>query len=109
MNVVEVNPSTLRTRRGKRSREVIAHELRKRGHGTDAKAIWRYETGRNQPSARILPDYASVLGVASVDELYATSDDAEDRLPRSLDIHLLEQIYLAVGGALELQRVQGRA
>lgn len=107
-NIVEVNPSKLLSLRGKRSREVIAHELRKRGHGTDAKAIWRYETGRNQPSARILPDYASVLGVASVDDLYATDDAEEDRLP-PLDLHLLEQVYLAVGAALALEKAQVRA
>lgn len=109
MKVMEVSPSTLLALRGKRSREVIAHELRKRGHGTDAKAIWRYETGRNQPSARILPDYASVLGVASVDDLYATDDAEEDRLHPALDIHLLEQVYLAVGAAVALEKARVRA
>lgn len=61
--------------RGTRSREVIAHEMRKRGHATDAKAIWRYETGRSQPRTRILSDYAEVLGV-TVEELF--DDDEED-------------------------------
>lgn len=69
MSTKEVSASRLQALRGKRSREVIAHELRKLGHGTDAKAIWRYETGRNQPSARVLSDYAGVLGVP-VEELF---------------------------------------
>lgn len=76
MKTSTVNPERLLSLRGKRSREVVAHELRKRGHGTDAKAIWRYETGRNQPSARVLPDYAAVLGVP-MDDLYGDADDAE--------------------------------
>lgn len=77
MRVRVINPDALRAFRGKRSREVIAHELRRRGHGTDAKALWRYETGRSQPHARILPDYAAVLGAGSVDELYGDEDDEE--------------------------------
>lgn len=108
MKVMEVSPTRLLALRGKRSREVIAHELRKCGWGSDAKAIWRYETGRNQPSARILPDYARILGVASVDDLYGDADDAEDRLP-SLDIHLLEQVYLAVGAAVALEKARVRS
>lgn len=76
MKIKSVQPKRLAELRGKRSREVIAHELRKRGHGTDAKAIWRYETGRNQPSARVLPDYAEVLG-AEIDDLYGDEDDEE--------------------------------
>lgn len=72
-----INPNKLLRLRGKRSREVIAHQLRARGHGTDAKAIWRYETGRSQPNARVLPDYAAVLGASSVDELYADDEDEE--------------------------------
>lgn len=77
----EVSPEVVRELRGVRSREVIAHALRGRGHGTDAKSIWRYETGKSQPSARILPDYAEVLGAESVEELYgegASDDDEED-------------------------------
>jgi transcriptional regulator with XRE-family HTH domain len=66
----QVNTEILKAKRGKKSRESVAHELRKRGHATDAKAIWRWETGRNQPSARVLPDLAEVLGVVSVDDLY---------------------------------------
>lgn len=66
--------------RGKRSREWIAHELRSRGHATDAKAIWRWENGRNQPNARVLPDYAEVLGADSVDELYGDAEDEEAAL-----------------------------
>lgn len=85
MKTTTVSPERLVRLRGTRSREVIAHELRRRGHGTDAKAIWRYETGRNQPSARVLPDYAAALGVGSVDELYG-SDDEEESDPMSLDI-----------------------
>lgn len=78
----EINPQVVRSLRGKRSREVIAHALRDRGHGTDAKAIWRYETGRSQPNARVLIDYSEVLGAASVDELYSgTSDDDEESDP----------------------------
>lgn len=83
-----MNPGRLLALRGKRSREVIAHELRRRGHGTDAKAIWRYETGRNQPSARVLPDYADVLG-ASMSDLFSESDDDEESdLPAALDLML---------------------
>lgn len=79
MRVREISATRVRQLRGQRSREVIAHDLRKRGHGTDAKAIWRYETGRSQPHSRLLPDYAEVLGARSVDELYA--DDDEEAAP----------------------------
>lgn len=77
MQTSSINHDRLRALRGKRSREVIAHELRRRGHATDAKAIWRWERGKNQPSARVLPDYAEVLGAKSVDELYGTDDEEE--------------------------------
>lgn len=69
-------PERLSELRGKRSREVIAHELRRRGHGTDAKAIWRWEKGHNTPSARVLSDYAAVLG-CTVDELFGDDEDEE--------------------------------
>lgn len=80
MRATTVNPATLRRLRGKRSREVIAHELRVRGHATDAKAIWRWENRRNQPSARVLPDYAEVLGAPSLEALYGDDDEEEDAL-----------------------------
>lgn len=84
MRTKAISAERLIALRGKRSREDIAHELRKRGHGTDAKSIWRYETGRSNPLARLLPDYANILGAASVDELYASDGDEEDRTaPRS--------------------------
>lgn len=92
MRTTNVNPGRLVALRGKQSREVIAHELRKRGHGTDAKAIWRYETGRNQPSARVLPDYASVLGVP-MDDLYVAEDDDEES-DLSVDLDLMLRSYL---------------
>lgn len=85
MKTREINPSRLIALRGKRSREVIAHEMRRRGHGTDAKTIWRYETGRNQPSSRVLADYADVLGAGSVEELYGEEDDEEPHPAMSLD------------------------
>lgn len=96
MPTKEVSPTRLAALRGKRSREVIAHELRKLGHGTDAKAIWRYETGRNQPSARVLSDYAAVLGVGAVEDLYGNGsdenaeadDDSEAARAMSLDAFL---------------------
>ena len=72
-----VSGQRLSALRGKRSREWVAHELRNRGHATDAKAIWRWENGRNQPNARVLPDYADVLGAESVDELYGDDDEEE--------------------------------
>jgi hypothetical protein len=87
MRTTTVSATTLRRLRGKRSREVVAHELRRRGHATDAKAIWRWETGKNQPSAGVLPDYAEVLGAESVDELYA-DDDEEPAAAMSLDDYL---------------------
>jgi len=72
-----VNSQLLLRLRGRRSREVIAHDLRRLGHGTDAKSIWRYETGRNQPSARLLPDYAAVLGI-EVASLFSEDGDSDD-------------------------------
>lgn len=91
MKVKELSADRLRSLRGKRSREVIAHELRRRGHGTDAKAIWRYETGRSQPSARLLADYAAVLGAESVDALY-TEDDDEESDPMVALVHAIRRI-----------------
>lgn len=90
MRTATVNPATLRRLRGKRTREVIAHELRQRGHATDAKAIWRWENRRNQPSARVLPDLASVLGARSVEELYMADDDEDEseQVATSLDDYL---------------------
>lgn len=99
MRFSEVSGGKLRDLRGKRSRELVAHELRKLGHGTDAKAIWRYETGRSQPSARILPDYAAVLGVDSIDELYGDDGDEEEAalhpLARDLAIELTRVLRVA--------------
>ena len=102
MRTRELNTSRLLALRGKRSREVIAHELRKKGHGTDAKSIWRYETGRSQPNARVLFDYADVLGAETVDALYA-DDDAEAALLRDVKqsgASLLETLYAEIGHAL---------
>lgn len=72
MQIREVSSERIRELRGKRSREVIAHALRRRGHGTDAKTIWRWEKGA-QPQGRVLADLADVLGAESIEELY---DDA---------------------------------
>lgn len=69
MKIRTVDAEKIREARGKDSREVIAHALRQRGHATDAKAIWRWETGKNQPSARVLPDLAEVLGL-KIDDLF---------------------------------------
>lgn len=95
MRVRAINAERLMALRGKRTREVIAHELRRRGHGTDAKAIWRYETGRSNPSARVLPDYAEVLGAGSVDELYSDDDEEEHSLVLSSDDLLVALAPLA--------------
>lgn len=88
---VAINPGRLLTLRGKRSREDVAHQLRNRGHGTDAKAIWRYETGRSQPNARVLPDYAAVLGV-SVDELYTDDEEDSSSMATTAEIEFLEAL-----------------
>lgn len=69
MKTKTVDAGKIREARGKNTREVIAHALRQRGHATDAKAIWRWETGKNQPSARVLPDLAEVLGL-KIDDLF---------------------------------------
>jgi transcriptional regulator with XRE-family HTH domain len=69
MKIRTVDAEKIREARGKNSREVVAHALRQRGHATDAKAIWRWETGKNQPSARVLPDLAEVLGL-KIDDLF---------------------------------------
>jgi len=93
-----ISPGRLSDLRGKRSREWVAHELRKRGFGTDAKTIWRWEKGHNSPSGRILSDYSQVLG-CSVEDLYedesnGTSEDDDEVPLRSLaaDLHRLAQI-----------------
>lgn len=105
VRAIAINPSRLRALRGKRSREDIAHQLRSRGHGTDAKAIWRYEAGRSQPNARILPDYAAVLGAKSVDELYISDDDDEEAasmpLARDLASALQAEVERQVRAALD--------
>lgn len=59
------------------------------------------------PHSAVLPSLAAELN-CTVDELFATDDAEEERLP-PLDLHLLEQIYLVVGGALALERTQVRA
>ncbi len=92
MKTREINPARLLALRGRRSREVIAHELRKRGHATDAKAIWRWETGKNQPSSRILPDYAEALGAPSVEELYGDDEDEESHPAMTLDDFLRQRV-----------------
>lgn len=96
MKTREINPARLIALRGKRSREVVAHELRRRGHGTDAKSIWRYETGKNQPSARILADLADVLGARTVEELYSEDEEEEAAPSRSLATDLQQLATLAV-------------
>lgn len=100
----EISPERLMKLRGKRSREVIAHELRGRGHGTDAKAIWRWEKGHNQPSARVLPDYATVLGCSSVEELYGEDEDEEAARPMG-QMSILEALYEQLTIALGKERV----
>lgn len=100
-----VDGQRLAALRGLRSREVIAHELRSRGHATDAKAIWRWENGRNQPNARILPDYAEALGAASVDELYSDAEDDEEAASmQPTQREVLETLYGALGLALGRER-----
>lgn len=90
--------------RGLKTQTDLASGLRKRGFGTTQTTISRWESGQ-MPHSSVLPALAAELN-CTVDELYADADDAEDRLP-SLDVHLLEQIYLAVGGALALEKAQG--
>lgn len=79
MRANQLSTARLIALRGRRTREVIAHALRGRGHGTDAKAIWRYETGRSQPNVRLLADYADVLGAGSVDELFVEDEEEAAR------------------------------
>lgn len=58
------------------------------------------------PHSAVLPSLAAELN-CTVDELFATDDAEEERLP--LDLHLLEQVYLAVGAALALEKTQVRS
>lgn len=101
VRTVQIDAKKLRTLRGTRSREVIAHRLRARGHGTDAKSIWRYETGRSRPGARILADYAEVLGAKSLDDLYA--DDSEEEMLMVLLQHAREAESALTGIREELE------
>lgn len=96
----EIDGGKLKALRGKTSREAVAHELRRRGHATDAKAVWRWENGRNQPSASVLPDYADALGAESVDELYA-DDDAEAASMQPLGRDIGELFTALVDRAVE--------
>lgn len=75
MQIRKVSPDRLRELRGKRHRTVIADAMRQRGHGTDAKTIWRWENGAS-PHPNVLPDLADILGAGSIEELY---DDAPFR------------------------------
>jgi transcriptional regulator with XRE-family HTH domain len=75
MTFGEVDPARLRALRGTLSREELASRLRTAGARADAKAVWRWETGRNVPSTRVLPVYAAALGV-SVDELLGGGPEA---------------------------------
>lgn len=104
MRVTEISGTRLRDLRGQRSREVVAHAMRSRGHATDAKAIWRWETSRSQPSARILPDLAEVLGADSVDELYADDEDEEAALvPASFGDAMQSMFDRSVNAAVKQQ------
>jgi hypothetical protein len=88
-----IDGNRLAALRGKRSREWVAHELRSRGHATDAKAIWRWENGHNQPNARVLPDYAEVLGAPSVEDLYSDDEEEDASMPSHLDLEaVLDQL-----------------
>lgn len=103
MRVTEISGTRLRDLRGKRSREVVAHEMRQRGHATDAKAVWRWETSRSQPSARILPDLAEVLGADSVDELYAADEDEEAAPPMEFGAAMQSMFDRSVQAAVRQQ------
>jgi len=97
----EIDGNKLRAFRGKVSREDVAHKLRDRGHATDAKAVWRWENGHNQPNARVLLDYADVLG-CRLEELY--DEDDEEAAPAMAE-NLLEVLYTQLGQALGKQSV----
>lgn len=112
MRTREINTLALIRLRGKRSKALIAHELRKRGHGTDAKSIWRYENGHSQPNARILPDLADVLGAGSIDELFlddeaeaASMSSAAADFTARLDALLMERAFVILDRA-EKERVR---
>lgn len=94
--------------RGRTTQTDLASQLRRRGFGTTQTTVSRWESGQ-VPHMSVMPALASELGV-TVDELFATDDAEEDRLPSApLDLHLLEQVYLAVGAALALEKAQVRA
>lgn len=94
MKTQTVNSTRLREARGQRTREVIAHSLRQRGHATDAKAIWRWETRKNQPSARVLPDLAEVLGL-EISDLFESDDEDEE------DADAMEELTRALNRVVE--------
>lgn len=73
----------LRLQSGK-SQADVAHELRNRGFRVDPTAISRWERGKHEPGAGVIPSLAEVYGVAT-DELYTSDDDEDESLPtRSL-------------------------
>lgn len=98
-------PETASLIRSARLRKGLSQEKAARRVGCTRLQWINWEKGAHRPT-RFIDDLIDVIGVDR-DKL-AAADDPEDRLP-PLDIHLLEQIYLAVGGALALEKAQVRS
>lgn len=80
----------------------LAHAIK-----TSERNIVRWETDANDPRMEYVAAIAQATGNEVSFFLGDDDDDAEARLP-PLDLHLLEQVYLAVGAAVALEKARVR-
>lgn len=108
-NVTSINAQSFRGDRLREARNKKGFSQSKLAGkiGAHVTSISDWERGDNAPSGRHVANLSRELDV-SVAHLYGTDvEDAEDRLrSSSLDIHLLEQIYLAVGAAVQMEKLR---